>query len=1035
VPNVGLWTGREARALRLAKRMSVRGFARHLGLTPAAVSNWERRGPETRLRYETQQILDVDLAHAAPDERERFEALVSDSEQPSDDVPTGDNHSVAERSSSLGQHSAERTRALIAATARRQTSSLPYLPPVSTSVLSDFVSSPFRVYVIKGPPGSGKTSLTHHFAEQAATSFDFQLHFVDGRIDGEVDVASLILRYASIGPDRDPLLTLEQECARLRRPLIVFIDGATADAYSQRLCREIDSVLRQVLTGNLRFGLILRTPPDVDFSAHPVLAASVMRPVAETGSASLHIRPWGLNEAREVWDASRTVDQLPFARLPSKVRQLARLPLYMRLLKSAGNGDWSNESTAYRLVDYCVRSIVGTVDRDVESAMRGMAALAESELRHLVPRSLLPLRTPAAVDNRIEPSFSSPLLRQVSGSPRSTFDHDVIREYFLATRLAQIIEEHGRSTRSVSALNEAAVLAGESAVGYGALEFTVQCLDWIAPELLARLSMSPTVAVATTLPLLLELAGDEAVFATDEVLRSSASRCLHKTGLALAKILLRMPRLPSALGDYHAQWTVEILRQFGSDVWDSLVENIEYRLSAGQLRSLLETADLGIAADAVFFASHAATFTGNDPDLAAPLKILEQHPDWRVRAALANGLRGDPASRPAADHIITLLMRDRDYKVRAAVADAVGRLGADEARYRVTLAMDENWHVRERLVRGLATTTATLDGELRAILLTDPTWRDCPEQVKTSVERLLLTANLQGSEGTRARDVALFGLLREIRTGSLLLPDEVVARLVSEGHSSRHWLVHQELAGLAASGPTILDIRQRKEALRRLRDARAVQVALDVRDLDRAIAVAQAAAAAGAQFIEVGDPLIKASGVAAIEHLKKAVPDVSVVAEMMSADWGRDQVVLAAEAGADIVLLIGPASAASVAAAVEASGRLGVPLLLDIPHSRLDRGWIQAMERAGVDGFAFTTNIDLGIAGPHPLEQAEVIRTWTRLPVAVSGGFSTTDDLLHADSTWDILIVGRSVADAVDPTAAARQLVNHVRTLRRGRRC
>jgi hypothetical protein len=46
--------------------------------------------------------------------------------------------------------------------------------------------------------------------------------------------------------------------------------------------------------------------------------------------------------------------------------------------------------------------------------------------------------------------------------------------------------------------------------------------------------------------------------------------------------------------------------------------------------------------------------------------------------------------------------------------------------------------------------------------------------------------------------------------------------------------------------------------------------------------------------------------------------------------------------------------------------RLGVPLMLDIPQDRFEPAWVQAMERTGFDGFAITTNIDLGVAGPQP---------------------------------------------------------------------
>lgn len=38
------WSGRETRALREAKRMSVREFAAHLGVSDRAVSKWEAGG-------------------------------------------------------------------------------------------------------------------------------------------------------------------------------------------------------------------------------------------------------------------------------------------------------------------------------------------------------------------------------------------------------------------------------------------------------------------------------------------------------------------------------------------------------------------------------------------------------------------------------------------------------------------------------------------------------------------------------------------------------------------------------------------------------------------------------------------------------------------------------------------------------------------------------------------------------------------------------------------------------------------------------
>ncbi len=74
---VARWTGREAAALRLARRMSVRAYAARLGVTVATVSNWHARAEHARLRTATQQILDTDLAQAPADVHERFRAILA----------------------------------------------------------------------------------------------------------------------------------------------------------------------------------------------------------------------------------------------------------------------------------------------------------------------------------------------------------------------------------------------------------------------------------------------------------------------------------------------------------------------------------------------------------------------------------------------------------------------------------------------------------------------------------------------------------------------------------------------------------------------------------------------------------------------------------------------------------------------------------------------------------------------------------------------------------------------------------------------
>lgn len=69
------WTGREAKALRKAKRMSLEAFAAHLGVSERTLSTWELRGETIAIREVNQAALDTSLKASSPDVHERFVSL------------------------------------------------------------------------------------------------------------------------------------------------------------------------------------------------------------------------------------------------------------------------------------------------------------------------------------------------------------------------------------------------------------------------------------------------------------------------------------------------------------------------------------------------------------------------------------------------------------------------------------------------------------------------------------------------------------------------------------------------------------------------------------------------------------------------------------------------------------------------------------------------------------------------------------------------------------------------------------------------
>lgn len=74
------WSGREARALRLALRRSVRTFADHLGVSARTVSKWEQHGAATFPLPDNQAILDTALSRADDETMRRFEVLLANGE-------------------------------------------------------------------------------------------------------------------------------------------------------------------------------------------------------------------------------------------------------------------------------------------------------------------------------------------------------------------------------------------------------------------------------------------------------------------------------------------------------------------------------------------------------------------------------------------------------------------------------------------------------------------------------------------------------------------------------------------------------------------------------------------------------------------------------------------------------------------------------------------------------------------------------------------------------------------------------------------
>ncbi|WP_203920163.1 orotidine 5'-phosphate decarboxylase / HUMPS family protein [Rugosimonospora africana] len=108
-----------------------------------------------------------------------------------------------------------------------------------------------------------------------------------------------------------------------------------------------------------------------------------------------------------------------------------------------------------------------------------------------------------------------------------------------------------------------------------------------------------------------------------------------------------------------------------------------------------------------------------------------------------------------------------------------------------------------------------------------------------------------------------------------------------------------------------------------------VQVSLDLKTLHDALRMAAIAVEAGADWLEIGTPLVLAEGVRAVRALREEYPTHPLVADLKIMDGGYGEARMYAEAGADAVVVMGRAHDATVQRVCEAGEEFGILVMGD----------------------------------------------------------------------------------------------------------
>ncbi len=201
-----------------------------------------------------------------------------------------------------------------------------------------------------------------------------------------------------------------------------------------------------------------------------------------------------------------------------------------------------------------------------------------------------------------------------------------------------------------------------------------------------------------------------------------------------------------------------------------------------------------------------------------------------------------------------------------------------------------------------------------------------------------------------------------------------------------------------------------------------LQIALDFVELPRALDVAEAAVAGGADIIEAGTPLIKSEGLDAVRKLREMFGGLTLVADMKTMDAGRIETEAAAKAGANIVTVVAAATPATIRECVEAGRHHGCEVAVDLLGAADPVAAAEIAAEAGAAWLSVHCPIDAQMEGADALGLLRQIRPNTQLIIAAAGGLNSETAPAAADAGADIIVVGGAITKAVDPKAATADI-------------
>src|ERR1700710_357237 len=192
-----------------------------------------------------------------------------------------------------------------------------------------------------------------------------------------------------------------------------------------------------------------------------------------------------------------------------------------------------------------------------------------------------------------------------------------------------------------------------------------------------------------------------------------------------------------------------------------------------------------------------------------------------------------------------------------------------------------------------------------------------------------------------------------------------------------------------------------------------VQISLDVISIDEAVSTAEMALRAGVDWLEVGTPLIIAEGMHGVRALRKAFPNIPIVADLKTMDGGYLEAEMMAKAGATHVGVMARAPAETMKVVVKAGHDHNVKVMGDNLGCPDMVAGAKLIEDLGCDYVIHHIGYDerRGIAAagrrmPSPLDQLRAVVAAVSVPVQAVGGLTLEQAVATPEYGAPLVVLG-----------------------------